>query len=103
MLLDWSIKSLARNSVYPYLGVEWFRDVGVVLFCKAIYIASQHINKEQLEYYTAICYLEVWFFLELKPYIPSWSGLLQQRITIAPCSRRGGNRGQGGRINLRPI
>ena len=40
------MKSLARNSVYPYLGVKWFKVVGVVLFCKAIYIASQHINKE---------------------------------------------------------
>ena len=64
------MKSLARNRVYLYLGVKWFKDVGVILFCKAIYIASRHINKNQSEYYTAICYWEVWFFLKLKPYLP---------------------------------
>ena len=30
------MKSLARNRIYLDLGVEWFKDVGVVLFCKAI-------------------------------------------------------------------
>ena len=42
------MKSLARNRVYLYLGVEWFKDVGVVLFYKAIYIASRQINKESI-------------------------------------------------------
>ena len=65
------MKSLARNRIYLDLGVEWFKDVGVVLFYKAIYIASQQTIKNQSEYYTAICYWEVWFFLELKPYLPS--------------------------------
>ena len=65
------MKSLARNRIYLYLGVEWFKDVGVVLFYKAIYIASQQTIKNQSEYYTAICYWKVWFFLELKPYLPS--------------------------------
>ena len=40
------MKSLARNRVYLYLGVEWFKDVGVVLFYKAIYISARQINKE---------------------------------------------------------
>ena len=42
------MKSLARNRIYLYLGVEWFKDVGVVLFYKAIYIASWQINKESI-------------------------------------------------------
>ena len=39
------MKSLARNRVYLYLGVEWFKDVGVVLFYKSTYIAARQINK----------------------------------------------------------
>ena len=34
------MKRLARNRVYLYLCVEWFKDVGVVLFYKAIYITA---------------------------------------------------------------
>ena len=42
------MKSLARNRIYLYLGVEWFKDVGVVLFYKVIYITSRQINKESI-------------------------------------------------------